>query len=364
MACETLRQRIHDFMTSCDLRNKVAPSQPENGFNELALALFRYQFENNLPYQKLCTNRGTLPEKIRRWQDIPAIMTTSFKYAPLFCGDPNQEACRIFHTSGTTQKRPGKHYFKTLELYHTAALRMFKWACLPDFGKLPILVLGPTAEFFPNSSLGQMFSWIVEKHGTPESAVCFSPDGLQTQKAANWLLRHGEKKSPVLILATSLALLDFVENENNARRAQQLPAGSRIIDTGGYKGNRRSIDRAEFLHVVSDHFGIAEEWIFNEYGMTEMSSQFYETRFFATEFGHSRKVAPPWVRSFACDPDTLALLPEGEKGVLRHFDLANLDSVAMLQTEDIGIIRGRTLELSGREPGSAPRGCSLLAEEF
>lgn len=360
-----LQQRIQDFISSFDLgKNSTEAIAQENDFNEFALALFRYQFENNLPYQKLCSNRGISPEKVRRLQDIPAVMTTSFKYAPLFCGDPNKEAHRIFHTSGTTKNLSGKHYFKTLELYRTTSLRLFKWACLPDFDKMPILVLAPTAKLFPNSSLGQMFSWIMETYGSPDSAVCFSPNGLQARKATNWLSRHGEKDSPILILAASLALIDFVENEQNAQRTHPLPVGSRIIDTGGYKSSRRRIDQAEFLRLVSGHFGIAEEWIFNEYGMTEMSSQFYETRFLAAEFGRARKVAPPWVKSFACDPDTLAILPEGEKGVLRHFDLTNLDSVAMLQTEDVGIVRGRTIELFGRDPNAEPRGCSLLAEEL
>ena len=227
-----------------------------------------------------------------------------------------------------------------------------------------LLILGPHAAHLPNSVLGQMLSWIIESYGDPESTTCFSAGGLDFDKARNWLRMQGKNNMPLFILATSLVLLDFIENSSPGRLPFELPPGSRILDTGGYKSSRRSIARADFLEIVSGNFGLAGKWLFNEYGMTEMSSQFYETRFLAKSFSESVKVAPPWLRSLACDPETLAPLPEGEKGVLRHFDLANLDSVAMLQTEDMGIVRGRTIELLGRDPDAEPRGCSLLAQEI
>lgn len=351
---DRLAAAILDFIRQTDF----FPSDPlaaEHRFNEFALALFRYQHVYNLAYRKLCDKRGVSPDTIATWQDIPAVMTTSFKHATFFCGNAD-EADHVFHTSGTTLRQPGKHYLRSLEHYRASALRSFAHACLPDVNALPILVLGPTAALFPHSSLGHMFSWIVERHGRPTSAVCFSPQGIDYAEAEAWLRRHAAGREPVLILATSLALLDFVER---SRTRVTLPPRGRIVDTGGYKGKRLATTRSEYRRRVAAAFGIEPEWLFNEYGMTELSSQYYETRFLDA----GGKVAPPWLRTIACDPEALAPLPDGLTGVLRHFDLANIDSVLALQTEDTGYVQNSVLHLSGRDTQAEPRGCSLLTEE-
>jgi hypothetical protein len=75
-------------------------------------------------------------------------------------------------------------------------------------------------------------------------------------------------------------------------------------------------------------------------------------------------VAPPWLRVAAAHPDTLEPLPEGETGILRFEDLANVDSALIVQTADRGRCRASTVELLGRAPGAVPRGCSLTVEEL
>lgn len=391
-----LRDAIEDWIRTCDLDRPQLRQHQEREFSELALALFRYQFEHNVPYRKLCLHRGVTPERVQRWQDIPAVMTSSFKVMPFFCGDPQRDATACFHTSGTTRQQPGKHFFRTLALYRLAALRMFEWACMPDYARnrspavpsgderagpsgdgvaLPVLILGPSASLFPHSSLGQMFSWIAEAFGDGLPEICFSPDGLDAHRAMAWLEKQRAQGKPVLVLATSLTLLDLIEiarSVSGSVSRRMFSAGTLILDTGGYKGRRLPVSlregtfpsRQAFVDKVSAFTGLEPEWLFNEYGMTELSSQCYQTVFTARRFRSGVLVAPPWLRIIACDPQTLAPLPEGERGVLRFFDLANFDSVAMLQTEDIGVVRGRTLELHGRDPGAEPRGCSLLAEEF
>jgi hypothetical protein len=71
---------------------------------------------------------------------------------------------------------------------------------------------------------------------------------------------------------------------------------------------------------------------------------------------------PPWMRVVAVDPETLRPLPEGELGMLRIFDLANVDSVLAIQTEDLGRAWKDRIELAGRASGAELRGCSLLTE--
>ncbi len=64
------------------------------------------------------------------------------------------------------------------------------------------------------------------------------------------------------------------------------------------------------------------------------------------------------------DPVTLEELPEGEVGILCHYDLANLGSACAVLTEDRGRAVGRGIEWIGRTDGAPPRGCSLATAEL
>src|SRR5262245_64797001 len=85
-------------------------------FNALALAVFAYQFEHNLPYQRFCAARGRTLGTVTRWQDIPAVPTVAFKELDLTCGPPE----KIFLTSGTSRgpEKRGRHLVPDLHLYH------------------------------------------------------------------------------------------------------------------------------------------------------------------------------------------------------------------------------------------------------
>ncbi|MDH3427700.1 MAG: hypothetical protein OEM23_04620, partial [Gemmatimonadota bacterium] len=73
---------------------------------------------------------------------------------------------------------------------------------------------------------------------------------------------------------------------------------------------------------------------------------------------------PPWLRTRVVDPVSLAPLPDGEDGLLCHYDLANVGSVVAVLTEDRGRARGDTIQWLGRTPGAMPRGCSLATAEL
>jgi len=52
---------------------------------------------------------------------------------------------------------------------------------------------------------------------------------------------------------------------------------------------------------------------------------------------------------------------DGETGLIRVFDLANVFSVLAIQTEDLGVRRGDGFDLLGRTELAEQRGCSLMA---
>jgi hypothetical protein len=100
--------------------------------------------------------------------------------------------------------------------------------------------------------------------------------------------------------------------------------------------------------------------------MTEMSSQFYDGAAGTAPADPAERLhaGPGWVRTRATDPETLRILPHGEVGVLRHWDLANLHSVACIQTSDLGVTSPGGFRVLGRAQGAEARGCSLAMDDL
>lgn len=99
--------------------------------------------------------------------------------------------------------------------------------------------------------------------------------------------------------------------------------------------------------------------------MSELSSQAYDLKLVVPDMAEPAREGvfhfPPWARARIVSPETGREVADGETGLIRVFDLANLHSVLAVQTEDIGIRRGDGFELLGRAAVSEPRGCSLMS---
>lgn len=334
-------------------------------FNTLALQVFAYQFAHNVPYQRFCLARSHTPDTVRRWQDIPAVPTVAFKELDLTCGPPE----KIFRTSGTTrgQEHRGRHLVPDLQLYHASALAHFSACLLPDKRRLPILALIPSPEVRPDSSLTQMTAWVMERFGAEGNAYFIDAEGVHLNAFTGAVARAQQEGSPVCILAITSALVAFFDQCETQGQRFTLPSGSRIMDTGGDKGKGRTLSRGGFLRSCWKYLKVAGYYCVNEYGMTEMASQFYDN-VLSNRFRRSNepryKIGPAWTRTLVVDPETLQETPPGQTGILRHFDLANAGSVMAIQTEDLGHTFGDGFEIIGRVQGAEPRGCALALDEF
>lgn len=334
-------------------------------FNALAVSVFAYQFEHNVPYQRFCVTRDKTPTTVTDWHDIPAVPTVAFKELDLTCGPPE----KIFLTSGTTrgQEKRGRHLVPDLKLYHASALSHFAACMLPDHRHLRMLALIPSPETRPNSSLTQMTAWVMAEWGTTGSAYFIDLAGVHIEAFAEAVARAQREGTPVCILAITSALVAFFDWCEANGRQFALPGGSRIMDTGGNKGLGRPISRQGFLRSCWKYLKVAGYYCVNEYGMTETASQFYDNVLY-NRFRRSNepryKIAPPWVRTVVVDPETLEEVPAGQPGILRHFDLANCGSVMAIQTDDVGSLIGDGFEITGRVPGAEARGCALVLEEI
>ncbi len=345
---------------------------PEAEFNRLALAVFGYQVERNAPYGAYCRLRGKTPDRVTDWRAIPALPTNAFKAAELTTV-PAERIRVEYRTSGTTHGGlSGRHLLPDTRLYDASLLPNFQAHLLPDVTRIRVLICGPSAEEFPHSSLGHMNSRVREAFGTERSGSFWTPRGPLFPELQDALMQVEQEGEPVCILGTAFGLVHFLDGLADRGRTLRLPPGSRLMDTGGYKGRSREVPKAELYALYAERLGIPPTHVVNEYGMTELGSQFYdgvlrdwcETRAPAPPVEQRRKQAPPWVRVQVVDPESLAPLPAGEVGLLRFFDLTNLHTVAAVQTDDLGVERAGGFEILGRASGAEPRGCSLAVEEF
>jgi hypothetical protein len=330
-------------------------------FGHLSQEMFAFQFERNEVYRAYCEQQKRTPATVRDWREIPAVPTSAFKEFALTCF-PSEEAVAEFHTSGTTRAKAGKHFFKTLELYEAAIRPNFSAHLLPDAARLPMFVLTPSPEEAPRSSLSHMMGVVMKEFGAPESDFYVSHDDLIVEKLVHDLLEAQWAHQAVFLLGTAFAFVHLFDYCAKQKLKFQLAEGSRAMETGGFKGRSREMTKTE-LHVQFEtHLDLPSSRVVNEYGMTELSSQFYDE---SLRVGHQsdRKTVPPWARVLVIDANTGREAAINERGLIRVYDLTNLWSVMCVQTEDLGILReDGKFEVLGRAAGAEVRGCSLTAE--
>jgi hypothetical protein len=141
------------------------------------------------------------------------------------------------------------------------------------------------------------------------------------------------------------------------------------------------LPKAELHALIAKKLGVPSSQIVCEYGMSELSSQAYDLGALASRrrvFPSATKELagetpalpesivrhfcfPPWARAQIISPETGREVADGETGLIRVFDLANVFSVMAIQTQDLGIHHGQGFELIGRAALGEPRGCSLMA---
>lgn len=328
-------------------------------FDALAEEIFAFQFSHCEIYRRFCERRGIRPGDTTTWKEIPALPTSAFKALDLACGDAEQ----VFLTSGTTQgeERRGRHLMPDVALYRESAVAHFRRMVLPDGARPRIvgLLAGPAET--PQSSLMQMVEWLRIELGDDAPEYLVDAAGFNAAAATSRLRILAAEARPLCLIGVRTVFTALLDHLRAAGEEIEFPADTRIVETGGPKGGRTLSDNG-LRRSAWDLLGVPGYYCLGEYGMTELSSQYYDDvleRRFAGSNAKRRKLAPPWLRSVAVDPETLAPLPDGEKGLLRHVDLANALSVLAVQTEDLGIVTGPYLELHGRQPGAEPRGCAL-----
>jgi hypothetical protein len=239
--------------------------------------------------------------------------------------------------------------------------RHFAASFLAHGERLPMAILFPPETELGNSSLARYLAQAVREFGTHDSAWYLGASGMDLMGLRTRLRAAERSGQPLAVLGASYGfvhLLDALAQDGDSVR---LPPGSRILDTGGYKRQSRELDAEDFYAELSARLGVPRAQCINMYGMTELSSQFYDAGNAVTP---AVKRGPHWVRSRVVDPMTGREMPAGERGVLVHCDLASFNSTTTILTEDVGIAVDDGFVLLGRAEGAQARGCSLAVAEF
>lgn len=342
------------------------PARTDARFEALALDLFAFQFAHNPPYQALCRQQGRHPDNVSRWQDIPAAPAAAFKVLPLTVL-PAAERTTVFYSSGTTTQTPSRHWHSatSLAVYEASLLA---WAephlRLRTDPVRRLALLAPDPATAPHSSLAHMLDVLRRAHPDGQTACLghVSPEGTWAVDHDRLLafLREAEGAGePVAVLGTAFQFVHALDAFATRGRSLRLPTGSRLMETGGYKGRSRALPQAELHQQLARALGLRPEDIVTEYGMSELGSQAYDA-----VAGHPAPRIlrfPPWARPVVLSPETGGEVAAGATGLLRVVDLANVASVSTVQTEDLVERHGDGFLLRGRATAAEPRGCSLLS---
>jgi hypothetical protein len=335
-------------------------SWEEDVLDDWAGRAFRLQFAGNASYRKYCEARGVSPENVSGWRDFVPVPTAAFRVVDLIVGLPS-DARLTFLTSGTTRgpSARGRHLVRCPELYRAALRAGFRAFVLGGDDAVKLIALPPTFTHDGGSSLGWMLDDLCKGIGSGDGVSVAVPTGIDWGALEREVRKAAGSGRPVCLLGTSLGFAEWLDRLRDGRLEDvTLPAGSMLMDTGGEKG-RPGLTRSDIVRDLAPRLGLTLDWVVNEFGMTELLSQRYGRGDPAAPL-----LAPPWLKSRALDPVTLQELPEGEVGILCHFDLANLGSVCTVLTEDQGRNVGGGIEWVGRTAGAPPRGCSLATAEL
>ena len=341
-----------------------------DNFQQKVMDVFQFQYQQNKVYQQWCnllknkqfTGLGVKPraenEMLLKNQPvippshnideefsglsqntIPFLPISFFKSHTVSTGSFEPE--QVFESSGTTQTTNSKHLVKDINLYRKSFSKAFElfYGPVKDWCIIGLL---PAYLERKNSSLVMMVDELIKESGHPDSGFYL----YDFERLYNNLQRLELQGTKTLLIGVTFALLDF---------AEQFPMKLKhtiVMETGGMKGRRKELTRAEMHEILQQNLGVSS--IHSEYGMTELLSQAYSK-------GDGRYICPPWMKVLVRDEEDPLMVKNSGSGVLNVIDLANLYSCSFLATDDVGIVyEDGSFEVWGRLDNSDIRGCSLL----
>lgn len=320
------------------LIEKIFSIDSDAVFNQVALEVFEYQFKHVPIYNEFCRSIGKTT--VNSIEEIPFLPISFFKTHRVIA--EGKTTSMIFKSSGTSGDR-SHHFIADISVYENS-FHSFYRSAIGDPKNQVIIALLPSYIEQGESSLVYMVDRLMKESDDPGSKFILSEIAELDELYESAL---ADKKQPVLF-GVSYALLDLAEL---GKAYPELL----IIETGGMKGRRRELTKAEMHAILKDKLKAKD--IYSEYGMTELLSQGYSKG--ATNF-----MTPSWMKVLIREvDDPFALERKGKTGGINVIDLANVYSCAFIATQDLGKLHSDgTFDVLGRFDHSDIRGCNLLVQ--
>ena len=336
--------------------NNIFSVSPQN-FDAVAKEVAQFQRDNNTVYREWCAHfsdqLAVNSKQLREHADHCSLFTdycslpTDHCFLPISFFKSNTVVATgfepeiVFESSGTSQTVNSRHLVKDVSIYKESFFKAFE-LFYGNITEWCIIGLLPSYLERNNSSLVMMADELIKASNNPDSGFyLYDFNKLQTV-----LLQQEAKQQKTLLIGVTFALLDFAEQYKlNLKHTT-------IMETGGMKGRRKELTRAEVHAIICNGFGV--DRVHSEYGMTELLSQAYS-------LGDGRFICPPWMKVLVRDEDDPLTIRQSGRGVLNVIDLANIYSCSFIATDDVGIVyEDGSFEVWGRLDNSDIRGCSLL----
>ncbi len=308
-------------------------------FSESAIEIRNYQYLNNTVFRTFLNHLQLNPSNSNAITDIPFLPIEFFKSHKVITGNFTPET--TFFSSGTTSSERSGHLVRDLSLYDISLIEGFKYFYGKPENKA-ILALLPTYLENPNASLVYMVNQWIQESQYPESGFFLN----EYTELRDTIQNLQERSAPVILIGVSYALLALAENH-----PMDL-SDVIVMETGGMKGQRREMVRAELHEILKKQF--KKDLIHSEYGMTELLSQAYSQ-------GEGIFQTPPWMEIYVRDPYDPFHVSKTGKGALNIVDLANVHSCSFIATQDLGEkFEDGSFQVLGRFDQSDIRGCNLM----
>jgi hypothetical protein len=328
-------------------------------FNGSCLRMFALHYEVNPIFREFCDAKKVRPGDISRWQDVPMVYNDVFK-THLVASFPLEQAVMGCLTGGTTSLTQRGRIFRDEDgkkLVFGANRKMTGSYLFPDFetGKrCRILILAPSPELAPSMGMAIGMDQTRRAFGTDDSLFLLGRTGIDVDKLLLALRQSEATGVPVALIGATAAYVYFFQACRRKKWSFKLPAGSRICDGGGYRGRFGVVTRDDYLAMVEEVLGIPNSHCVNVLGEAETATNLFDDSLRRLVKGQPirkrTRPVPPWSRVLAMNIDTLKPLPDGEVGLLAHWDLANVPTVLAVITDNLGYTTddGRGCEMVGR----------------
>jgi len=342
----------------------------ERIFDDVVRAIDGETVDRTSLFERLCHLASTNSSTVRDYWGMTevgrGIPDAAYKTsAPYHFRDSTP--ARTFYTSGTTAGARGRASYsdRGMELMRLSILASARRRITAGLDRPAVIRLVPPESAAPHMVMAYGMDLIATELGDAAlSAVVVGAHGVDLALLQRVLERTTDRGVPAVLLGGSLTYASVCETLERRGVRFALPAGSRVVDAGGFKGAKTAVGAAALRALICRTFGIPDTDVLNLFGMTELASQLYDVSAIAVGPDGARpKGGLAFVEPRVLDPVSEDLLEVGP-GVLEVRDLCIIDRPPALLTGDMAVATPAGVAITGRVERGQRRGCSLSLEHL